>query len=651
MIHRTRNTGLTVASALSLSVVVASAQAQSFVIGSGETAGQQVLSDPAGTGIVKSNGKVSTAIDQEAGVLMLNDNQSVKIESGGTVETEGNESDGIASEGSNASIVSDGSIITTGDQLAGIFSLGPGASIRNSGTISSLGQNAPYGISATGVGAVVENAGLIETGGGTVAASVPIGVLVTGSGSVVRNTGAIRTQGTAGYGILSDGDRTVIENRGRITSSGPLSYGVLSAGENATITNFGRIEADLGETEFALFMEGDGVTLDLRAGTAIQGNIAFFGADGTLEIGRGLNTALTFADMPDYLDTKGAPFAINGNILAVVDPTGFSAQDDMLADTTGAISDALGSRLAAARSMTRGDAANANGQLINPVADVVQDDGLALWGSVLGGYRDQEAEGAGSDFESWFGGAVIGIDGLAGSGTRLGLLAGAITGELETETNSQSIDTDNYFAGAYASFQMGYSFFDLSAIGGFATFDSSRRVANNLVLGGIEHAIADYDGAFVSPAAEIGTTFAIGGGDLITSLRARYAGLFLDDYRESGSAANWEVDDRRVDVVELRGQLAYALAAVETGGGTLEMTVRTGVDGTFGDGGSVDAILLGQSLFFDSDSDEAVAEGFAGLQMIYTDTSGLQLDFGAELGLDTNASFTANGRLGVIVPF
>jgi hypothetical protein len=165
MIHRTRNTGLTVASALSLSVVVASAQAQSFVIGSGETAGQQVLSDPAGTGIVKSNGKVSTAIDQEAGVLMLNDNQSVEIESGGTVETEGNESDGITSEGSNASIVSDGSIITTGDQLAGIFSLGPGASIRNSGTISSLGQNAPYGISATGVGAVVENAGLIETGG------------------------------------------------------------------------------------------------------------------------------------------------------------------------------------------------------------------------------------------------------------------------------------------------------------------------------------------------------------------------------------------------------------------------------------------------------------------------------------------------------
>ena len=35
----------------------------------------------------------------------------------------------------------------------------------------------------------------------------------------------------------------------------------------------------------------------------------------------------------------------------------------------------------------------------------------------------------------------------------------------------------------------------------------------------------------------------------------------------------------------------------------------------------------------------------------YSSDSGLQLDLGAELGLDTNESFTANGRLGVIVPF
>lgn len=630
---------------------LAAAQAQSFIVNPGETVGQQVMSGEAESGVVKRDGTIATTNNLEAGVEMVGNNQSVTVESGGEIITSGNESDGIFSGAENASITVDGSVITTGDQLAGILSSGSSAEIRNTGTISSQGLNAGYGIAMIGDGSIIQNAGLVEAGYGTAGALASIGVLVGGSGSAVRNSGVIQTQGTAAYGILSDGIGTVIENDGRITSSGPVSYGILSVGENETITNSGRIEADLGDLEFAVFMQGNGTTLDLRAGSAIQGNIGFFGADGTLVMGRGLNTALTFTDPPDVLDTNGAPFVIDGNTLAVVDPTGFSAQDDMLADTTGAIANALGDRLAAARSASWNDVARVNGLLIKPTADVLQDDGLTLWGTVLGGYRDQKAEGAGSSFESWFGGAVVGVDGLAVSSTRLGLLAGAMTGELDADTKSQSVDNDNYFAGAYASFELGRGFLDLSAIGGFATFDSTRRVANNLVLGGIEYAKANYDGSFVSPSAEIGTSFDVGGGLLIPSVRARYAGLFLGDYRESGSASSLDVDGRRVDVGELRGQLAFAMSAIETGGGNLELTFRTGVEGNFGDGGSIDAILLGQSLSFDSGSDTAMAEGFAGLQMVYTSNSGLQLDLGAELGLDTNESFTANGRLGVIVPF
>lgn len=651
MTYRFRSFGLTIAATLPLCLAATQGRAQSFSVDPGETVGQQVMTGTSDVGVVKRQGAIATTNNLEAGVEMLGGNQSLTVESGGTIVTNGNESDGIFSDAENASIVIDGSVITTGNQLAGILSLGPDAEIRNTGTISSQGLEAGYGIAVFGGGATIHNAGLIEAGFGTAGALAPIGMLVNGDGNTVRNSGAIRTQGVAAYGIVSNGSGTVIVNRGRISSSGLASYGILSSGANETITNAGRIEADLDDLAFAIFMEGNGTTLDLRAGTAIQGKIGFFGTDGTLQIGRGLNTALTFDDPPDVLYTNGAPFVIDGNTLAVVDPTGFSAQDDLLADTTGAIADALGDRLAAARSTSWNDMASVKGLLINQAADVLQDDGLTLWGTLLGGYRDQKAEGAGSDFESWFGGAVMGIDGLAGSGTRLGLLAGAMTGELDADTNSQSVDNDNYFAGAYASFALGRSFIDLSAIGGFATFDSKRRVANNLVLGGIESAKADYDGAFVSPAAEIGTAFDMGGGYLIPSFRARYAGLFLDNYRERGSTANMDIDSRRVDAGELRGQLAFALTAIETGGGSLELTFRTGVEGTFGDGGSVDAILLGQSLSFDSDSDVAVAEGFAGLQMVYSSDSGLQLDLGAELGLDTNESFTANGRLGVIVPF
>ena len=73
--------------------------------------------------------------------------------------------------------------------------------------------------------------------------------------------------------------------------------------------------------------------------------------------------------------------------------------------------------------------------------------------------------------------------------------------------------------------------------------------------------LPDYDGLFVSPSATIGTSFAMNGGSLIPSLRARYAGLFLDSYDETGSAADLSVDDRDVNVFDFRAQLAYALAA------------------------------------------------------------------------------------------
>ena len=146
MTDRFRSFGLVIAATLPLCLSATQGRAQSFSVDPGETVGQQVMTGAADAGVIKRQGTIATTNNLEAGVEMLGDNQSLTVESGGTIVTSGNESDGIFSDAENASIVIDGSVITTGNQLAGILSLGPGAEIRNTGTISSQGLEAGYGI-------------------------------------------------------------------------------------------------------------------------------------------------------------------------------------------------------------------------------------------------------------------------------------------------------------------------------------------------------------------------------------------------------------------------------------------------------------------------------------------------------------------------
>jgi uncharacterized protein with beta-barrel porin domain len=699
MKHLDRKHRLTVAAGALALFLSSEAVAQDFTVNSGEVAGQQVMSNPADVGIVRTGGRIFTTNDLENAVEMLNIDQSLANEAGGTIETLGNDAFGVFSNGARAQISNDGTIVTLGDssdgvssygvdasilnsglietsgsQVVGIFAGASGANIRNIGTIASTGLQEAYGIASIGNGSIIRNVGSIQVGDVLLGGLAPIGVLSSGIGSEIRNSGSVRATGTAAFGILSDGgqaeirndgsiaadglasvallsagDGSIISNTGRIGSSGVASVGILSTGADTTLTNSGKITSDL--TEFAIIMAGDGAILDLRAGTAIQGNISFAGANGTLTIGNGLNTALTFFTTPAFLDTNGAPFAISGNTLAVVDTTGFTSQDEVVADFTGAIADALDDRFAAARSRARGGYPAVNGMLISPVADVSPDSGVEAWGAALGGYRSQDRTNSGSDFDNVFGGFVFGVDGMAGSSTRLGLLAGTTMGKMQTSSDSQAIGNENYFAGAYASFAAEGHFLHLSAAAGLSQFESERRVANNLVLGGIEHARADYDGIFVSPAATIGTEIAMGSGLVTPSIRARYAGLFLDDYEEHGSAANMDVDGRRVDVFELRGELAYSMAPIDTESGVFDTSIRAGVDGTFGDGGTVDAILLGQPLAISAGNEDTVIRGFAGLRTLFTASNGIQVSVASELGLDTGSAFTASGRIELLMPF
>lgn len=622
----------------------------------------QTLPDPGDTLTIQPGGAISTV---GIAVGMNNSDQTVTNQSGGSISTTGNSAYGILSIGTDAAIANGGLISTAGDDSWGIYSTGFGAAIANGGLISTAGDtgwgivssgadaaitnngsivttgNLGWGIVSTGVDATIGNYGSIGTAGGT-----GWGILSTGAGAAISNGGSIFTAGSDAVGIISTGADANISNGGSINTIGVGAIGIFAAGTNATITNSGTV---ISTQSSAIAFSQANATLNLQAGTAIQGGIVFTGAGNTLNIGKGLSTALDITGVATVESDN--PFVINGTTVAVVDATGFGVQDEMLSDLTRVITDAVDGRLSAARAGSSAGTVAMNGMLITAVADAPGNEEAAIWAKALGHYRDQPSDGGDVGFDSLLGGVVAGIDGAMSENTRAGLFLGAAIAETHTDGNSQSIDSDSYFGGLYAGYAGGAHFLDMSLTAGLSEFDSDRRVANNLVPGGIEHAEADYDGVFISPSATIGMDVHMDNGSMLTpSLRARYAGLFLGSYDENGSSADLSVDSRDVHVFELRGQFAYGLAPIQGESGALDNTLRVGVDGSTSDGGSVDATLLGQSLNFAAGNDGEVARGFVGLDTLYTTNGGSGFRLGFEAGYDTEETFTAQAEAGFHIP-
>jgi uncharacterized protein with beta-barrel porin domain len=601
------------------------ALAQSFTVESGATIPNIIMATPGDTGTVLAGGMIVGPLNGLDALTMSGDNQQFFNRAGGRVSQ-------------------------SGDSGAAIFSDGFNALIANAGEISASGVNASYGIVALGDSAVINNSGLVETSG-----LASIGVLVSGgAGSFVQNTGSIRSTGNAGFGVILDGPDSVLLNRGTIETTGPTSSAILVGplGMGTVITSDGRIISPLDGTSNAVLIGADNVTLNIRAGSVIQGGMIFNGLNGTLDIGNGLNTALTYDSLNSVtVNANGMPFASDGSgLLAVVDTSGFAAHDEILADLTGNLAGVAEDRLRSGRRGAESPAVAMDGMVIAAAADFSPRMESEFWLKLISGYRDEDDESPEVGFDTRFGGLVMGVDGETGFASRAGLFGGAALGRTETATSSQEIDHTAVFAGAYASLEGPDAFLDFTTTVGFAELDSQRRIANNLVQGGIEHADASYHGVFASPSATIGTEMTAGTLTFIPSLRARYAALFLDGYAEDGSSANLDVERRTVQVFELRGQVAMALAPREYFGIDTQHAIRLGLDGTLGGGEAIDATLLGQSLTFNSGSDDWNLRGFAALDSRYDLPNGWQLVSSTELGALGDGGFTLQGRVGLDIP-
>ncbi|MEJ0097784.1 MAG: autotransporter outer membrane beta-barrel domain-containing protein [Bauldia sp.] len=550
-----------VASVVAGAMLAATAgRAADFTVHNGETTGQQTLSGANAIGTIETGGAIITSGDNTPGVVSGDPYNTINND--GTVSTDGAHSYGIDAYGDHASVTNGGTINGSGDTWIGINSAGDNAFIDNSGLIEGSGQFAagifslndyatiinrgtittsanlpddrPGGISSEGNYATIENLGSITATGyeaNGIASAFNDHATITNSGSIhvsgdqstgvniaggspeVTNVGTITTSGEFSTAIFSNSDDAVIVNRGEITTWDDYSEGIyVNSGDGAVVINSGKVFTN-GVDTWAIDMEGTNSTLDLLAGTVLQGGLYYLNADtATLNIGTGLNTAFTF------------------NTLARDDQHQRPALRDRRRRPCGRRSDRAcrGQQLRARprpldRRCHRGPRAGGC-QRADDRRIARSDERRRAWAvgdRASASTATHQASGSLEGYHYGAGGVMLGIDRTLSAATAAGVFGGFSDGKIATAADSTHIGAAGAFAGAYWNRDDGKSFAHVSLTGGGLDNDSDRTVANNLVAGGLETAHASYGSYYVSPALTFGLHQAAGDATVSPSLGVR----------------------------------------------------------------------------------------------------------------------------------
>ena len=129
------------------------------------------------------------------------------------------------------------------------------------------------------------------------------------------------------------------------------------------------------------------------------------------------------------------------------------------------------------------------------------------------------------------------------------------------------------------------------------------------------------------------------------------AGLFLDSYSESGTSAPQSFDSRDVHVGVARLQVALPARKVTANGSLMRYRIEARLEARTNFGGdSVDGILLGQNISFNTGDDNALGS-FLSLAGEYQAQSGLIISARTEAIYETSGSYQVSARAGVEFKF
>ncbi len=635
-------------------------------------------------GFIETRGENSAITNSGSADEVFARNANARVTNSGTVvqNVTLNEMDAtFANSGTingNVLTFGSGARVTNTNSIGGfIQTVGENSVVENTGTVGASnagmfddaiaigGRNTRFSnfgvvrgqVLTVGTETEIVNAG---TAGFVLVGSSATGSRVSNSGTVASDINvqaadvSVENSGTVQGAILALRENTAIANSGgvtgrvetsgagsRVTNSGAIGS-FSGAGNNTQLINSGSI-GRIG-TDSITFL-GSGASLTVLPGSTIQGNISFQGGGTqTLEIGNGLSVDYTFSATPNRIMTNGAPFIFSGNRLATLDSTIFSTQDEQLADLTSGISSVLDSRLYGLRLQRRETATRSRSFAAGASPAAAQ----AVWIDTFGSYRNQDSDGSVTSNTQWVGGLMLGTDPVDIGGVQTGFFVGGSKGRVKTDTDSQSVDSQSFFVGTYATTQGAGLTFDLALTAGYSSFDQERQVLNNLVAGGVETATADFDGWFVSPALTMTKPVEIAGHRLEGSLALRYAGLFLDGYTESGATANQTVDSRNVHIGVMRLQIAAPFESASADGSFLSYRLRAGLEARTNFGGdTIEGALLGQDISFNPGGEDSVLGGYLSLSGEYLMANGMNIEAGAEGIIESTGSYQISAYAGL----
>lgn len=549
---------------------------------------------PDGGNVLTSSGTITTTGDNAHGFYHTGGNGS--LTNSGSVTTGGNNAHGLYHRDDDGTITNSGSVTTIGTGSQGLYYLGDRGMVTNSGTVVTSGDSA-RGIQYTGDGGTLANTGMITTSGTNAE-----GMLHSGANGILTNSGTITTSGDNGRGVYHDGANGTFTNTGTIvTSGGGDAHGFIHRGDGGTFTNSGTI---ISENAYSIYFRGANATLNLNAGSVLQGQVVFQDAGtSTLNFGPGLNAVLDVNAVPATITAPGDAFVVDGTDIHVADITGFAASDRGGFAKGWLVQTAVENRERSAQ-VTRGAA------------------GMRSWAQIVGGgfYAGGNSDAAG--YGGYQGGLVFGLEQTDGSG----IFGGLLTGEVG-RSDAFSISSTGAYVGMHQTLGSGA---ELAVTFGVSDNTSERDVVNNAVPGGLETARASYDSIFVSPSLTTQAPFSLAG----SSLRLRYTGLLSQGYTETGSSSNLTVESRLASMAEARLGLEKPLPS--------GFLLRYGGDMQYATADANDFLLAGTPVSVASANDGFAARGFLGVDFFRENASGNLMTGAVELGVSSDSQVDAS---------
>jgi len=224
------------------------------------------------SGTILLSGGGGSGLNRGAGMVGINDNNTLTNAAGGVITTTGAFNDGMAANGNGNSLINNGAITTSGPNAYGMTAAwgqaNQGASdntLTNNGTVTTNGSNA-RAASILGPNGVIINTNTLTTNGATSTAAY-----MQGNNQRLTNSGTIHATGAGSFAVDSNtlpGFNATIENKsgGQIISDQGTAIRTLNG--PTSITSAGLISGGGG---IAIQGGNGNVTLTLQTGSKIVG--------------------------------------------------------------------------------------------------------------------------------------------------------------------------------------------------------------------------------------------------------------------------------------------------------------------------------------------------------------------------------------------